>query len=478
MTLEEGLIIIVIACCIILAVYAAALRVRVALLRKKLADSFHRRAEMTRFLDIFSRNMNTTDDVENWMNVTARYVSELTDAQSVCIFMEGNGTFRVAGVFGAFPPLSAAGREHHENVIAKPKYLMEILKQERFEPGEGLIGEIALHREDVFVQSPATDPRIAELGTLMVPIRTMMAVPLVNDGKVSGVMCAVNSKNAAQPFTQEQFLRFKFIAAQVVLAQNMIRLYATLSEQQRIAQELNFAKNLQQTLIPKDTPAWGKFEIHAFTRASKEVSGDFYDFVQIDKNRLLVVIGDACGKGIPACMIMAMTRAFIRASIGRFTTLKALLQELNTNLYRDTSEGRYITLACCLIDKEESTIEFARAGHTPIIMFLRQHIREVYPDGAGLGLLPSEIADFDTLCTGIGPNTTILMFTDGLNEATNKNDEYYGLQRLNDIYAESCKAEKTPDKVIESIMDDIDKFSLSEGKDQDDDQTMVVIRHI
>ena len=111
-------------------------------------------------------------------------------------------------------------------------------------------------------------------------------------------------------------------------------------------------------------------------------------------------------------------------------------------------------------------------------MFLRQHIREVYPDGAGLGLLPSEIADFDTLCTGIGPNTTILMITDGLTEATNKNDEYYGLQRLNDIYAESCKAEKTPDKVIESIMDDIDKFSLSEGKDQDDDQTMVVIRHI
>ena len=478
MTVEEGLFLVLLGVCICLSIYCAATRARVALLRKKLAESFHRRAEMTRFLDIFSKNITASGDLENWMNVTARYVSELVDAQSVCIFMEEDGVFKVAGVFGAFPPLSVSGREFQESLIAKPKYVKELLKYEQFKMGEGLIGEIALHREDVFVQSPASDPRIAELGTLMIPIRSMLAVPLINDGKVSGVMCAVNSKNAALPFTQEQFLRFKFIASQVVLAQNMMRVYSTLSEQQRIAQELNFAKNLQMTLIPKDIPNWGKFQIRAFTRASKEVSGDFYDFVQIDKNRLLVVIGDACGKGIPACMIMAMTRAFIRASIERFTTLKALLQELNTNLYRDTSEGRYITLACCLIDKEQSTIECARAGHTPLYLFLRQHIREVKPDGAGLGLLPSEIADFDTLCTGIGPNTTLLMFTDGLNEATDKNDEYYGLQRLTDVYAKSCLENKTTDEVIESIMKDVDKFSLVDGKDQDDDQTMVVIRHI
>ena len=477
-TLYEWIILLLIGVCTILVIYSAAMRTRVALLRKKLAESFHRRAEMTRFLDIFSKNITAAGNVENWMNVTARYVSELVDAQSVCIYMEEDGVLKVAGVFGSFPLLSASGRAQQEKMIAKPKYLMELLKHEQFKMGEGLIGEIALHREDVFVQSSATDPRIAELGTLTIPIRSMLAVPLINDGKVSGVMCAVNNKNAAQPFSQEQFRRFKFIASQVVLAQNMIQVYSTLSEQQRISQELNFAKNLQLSLIPKDIPVWGKFQIRAFTRASKEVSGDFYDFVQIDKNRLLVVIGDACGKGIPACMIMAMTRAFIRASIGRFTTLKALLQELNTNLYRDTSEGRYITLACCLIDKEESTIECARAGHTPLYMFLRQHIREVKPDGAGLGLLPSEIADFDTVCTGIGPNTTILMFTDGLNEATDKNDEYYGLKRLTDVYAESCKDNKTTDEVIEAIMNDVDKFSLTPGKDQDDDQTMVVIRHI
>ncbi|MBE6406962.1 MAG: hypothetical protein E7040_13240, partial [Lentisphaerae bacterium] len=98
MTVYEGLFLILIGVCIVLAIYAAATRARVALLRKKLADSFHRRAEMTRFLDIFSKNITTSGDVENWMNVTARYVSELVDAQSVCIFMEEDGILKVAGV--------------------------------------------------------------------------------------------------------------------------------------------------------------------------------------------------------------------------------------------------------------------------------------------------------------------------------------------------------------------------------------------
>ena len=478
MSFSEGLQLALVGICIGLGVCIAALRARIALLRKKLSDSFHRRAEMTRFLDIFARDITSSGDLENWMNVTARYVCDLTEAQSVCIFMEENGFLRAAGVFGPFPPLSAAGRNPQGSLIAKAKYPLELLKQERFKMGEGLIGEIASRREDVFVESSASDPRIAELGSLMIPIHTMLAVPLINDGKVSGVMCAVNSKNGAAPFTHEQFNRFKFIASQVVLAQNIMRVYSTLSEQQRIGQELTFARNLQQSLMPKTFPVWGKFEIHAFTRASKEVSGDFYDFVQIDKNRLLVVIGDACGKGIPACMIMAMTRAFIRAGIARFTTLRNMLKELNENLYRDTSAERYITLGCCLIDKEESTIEYARAGHTPLLMFLRQHIREINPDGAGLGLLPNDLSDFDTLCTGIGPGTTMLMFTDGLNEATSKKGEYYGISRLTEVYSQCCKDGKNPDEVIENIMKDVDQFSVSEGKDQDDDQTMVVIRHV
>lgn len=460
---------------VILAAYCTHLRVKVMLLRTKLSDSFHKRAETTRFMDIFARNIRTTEAIENWMNVTARYVGDLVEAQAVCVFTFTEGSFRAAGVFGAFPPLS--NRRAGDYVLTKPKYLLESLKRDRFKFGEGFVGEVAEKREDVFLSEPSTDPRIAEIANSAVPIRSLMAVPLVNEGEVTGVICAINSKHRDNMFTTEQFGRFKFIASQVVLAQNIIQVYSNLSEQQRINQELTFARNLQLSLMPKKFPIWGRFVIHAFTRASKEVSGDFYDFVQIDDDRLLVVIGDACGKGIPACMIMSMTRSFIRSHIDHFDSLKKLLLELNENLYRDTGDERYITLGCCLINKKESTVEYARAGHTPLLMYIREHIRQINPEGAALGLLPSELSDFDTLCTEITPQTTMLMFTDGINESTNENDEFYGIQRLEETYKGSCRKGEALEETIQTIMKSVDRFA-EVHEDQEDDQTMVLIKHI
>lgn len=466
---------ILIAVIAVLIVYCVQMRIRILILRNKLADSFHKRAETTRFMDIFARNLRTTDEIENWMNTTARYVGDLVEAQSVCIFSLEGDYLRAVGVFGAFPPLS--NRRAGDYVLTKPKYVLETLKRDRFRLGEGFIGEIADKREDVYLPDPSTDPRISDFINSVVPIHTLMAVSLVNEGQVSGVICAVNSKRMDQPFTTEQFGRFKFIASQVVLAQNIIQVYSNLSEQQRINQELAFARNLQLSLMPKKFPMWGRFIIHAFTRASKEVSGDYYDFVQIDDNRLLVVIGDACGKGIPACMIMAMTRSFVRSNIGHFTSLKDLLRELNENLYRDTVDERYITLGCCLINKKESTVEYARAGHTPLLLYVREHTRSINPEGAALGLLPGELFEFDTICTEIMPQTTMLMFTDGINEATNEQDEFYGISRLTDIYKESCARGDSLEGTIDTIMKSVDQFSETH-EEQEDDQTMVLIKHV
>ena len=129
---------------------------------------------------------------------------------------------------------------------------------------------------------------------------------------------------------------------------------------------------MQRSLLPKTFPVWGNFSVQAFTRASKEVSGDFYDFVQIDDDRLLVVIGDACGKGIPACMIMFMTRSFIRSNIDRFTSLKDLLLELNENLYRDT-EMSVILPGVLSAEQAGHDAGYARGGHTGCCV-CREHI--------------------------------------------------------------------------------------------------------
>lgn len=446
-------------------------RIRIRILRQKLKDEHTQNATVGSFLGTFSENVKRMDfsNVNDLVNATARYVADLIQAQSVCIFTRDGDELCVSGIFGAFPPL----QEVDSYVMTKQRYILERVKKQRIKLGENIVGEVALTMCPVLISDPR-DPRIANRYS---PINTLMAVPMTFSGNCVGVVCAVdNRRDPDTAFDAEQFTRLKFISAQIVFALNIQNAYAQMSKQHRLMQELEFARNLQSSLLPKSFPAWGDFKIHAFTRASKEVSGDFYDFVELDNNRMLVVVGDACGKGIPACMIMAMTRSFIRANIDRFTNLKDLLEEVNNNLFRDTGDGQYITIGACLLNRKESTLEYARAGHTELLIYVRNHIRTIKPDGAALGLLPSELADFDTFCIEFTPDMEILLFTDGINEAVSPLGEQYDVKRIKDNFMRSASAREMPSESIKRLMNELDEFTLQ--TEQADDQTVVIIRHL
>ena len=176
-------------------------------------------------------------------------------------------------------------------------------------------------------------------------------------------------------------------------------------------------------------------------------------------------------------MVMAMTRSFIRANVERFTNLSNLFEELNVNLYRDTNEERFVSLSCCLLDKKEETIEFARAGHTELLLYSnKNHMRRISPDGVALGLLPGEFADnFDTISFSFKPGFSIMLYSDGITETTNSAEEEFGNEKLNQLFLESCKRKNSPRKCTDKILRAVGKFSSAE--DQADDQTIVIISH-
>jgi sigma-B regulation protein RsbU (phosphoserine phosphatase) len=306
-------------------------------------------------------------------------------------------------------------------------------------------------------------------------VTSMMLVPMIEDAVLIGIVCVVNNRHLGV-FAPEQFSRLRSICPQVVISYKMYRSYKDSKEQQRLSQEVEFARQLQASLLPEEFPDTYPFHIHAHTRSSKEVSGDFYDFIMIDENRLLVVIADACGKGIPACMLMAMTRSFIRSLVEHFTTVEALMMELNKNLYRDTDEERFVTLACCLLDRRNSLIEYARAGHTELITFVHGHIRKIYPDGTALGIFPCEMSKYDSICLCFAEGMGLLLFTDGITEVINSKGEEFGVARLQEEFKKSLLNGDEPEATIDNILDAVDKFSA----DPDtfvDDQTMVIIKH-
>ena len=445
-----------------------ALHLKISQIRKKMKVLLHNSAEIGNFLNLFSQNISKMSEVNNWMNVTARYVADLVEAQSVCVFTADGDGFKAAGVSGPFPLLGKTD----SYVLTKSKYVLQALRATTIIPGQGLLGKVAQGQDLLLIDDPK-DPRL-NIFTPMVPLECLMAVPMIREGSTIGIICAVNNKRPENGFSHEQIGRFKFIAGQVVLAENILRSYSILSERQRLNQELTFTRNLQRSMLPPELPRWGHFMVQAYSRSSKEVSGDFYDYVEIDEDRLLVVIGDASGKGIPACMIMAMTRSFIRANVARFTTLKQLLLDLNDNLYHDMGDGRYITLGICLLNRKENTLEYARAGHTELLVYVRNHIRSIYPDGAGLGVLPSDLAEFDTFCAEYSEGMKLLLFTDGINEAIDSDGMYFGQDRIKEIFMKSSQKNENPHQTITRLMDAVNTFSETTDSPADD-QTVVII---
>lgn len=436
-----------------------------ARLARKLKDvnQFHR---------LFAKDLKGLERFDEAYNNTAHFVSELVDSQALCIFERVGDKLRAIGIAGGFPPM----RKSPEYVFTKPRFLLETLKRQTLALGEGIIGEAASAKRPVKIDDATNHPELAGKN-LNITINALMVVPMINnEGGLIGVICAVNT-DRCENFTDEQFETFQYLADEVVHVYNIISVYKNMSDQQRINQELKFARELQSSLLPRQFPAWDQFLIHSFFQSAKEVSGDFYDFIEIDADRLLVVLGDASGKGVPACMIMAMTRTFIRSNTHNFTTLKDLLKKLNNDLFRDTDEDRFITLACCLLNRREGTIEYARAGHTSLVIFVRQHLRSIYPDGPALGLLPDEITDFDTICLEFQPGMELLLYTDGISEALNDRDEEFGTDRICEVYKASCLEQDTPEKTIETIVNAVASFT-GDAVEPSDDRTMVIIKHI
>ncbi|MDD2403144.1 MAG: SpoIIE family protein phosphatase [Victivallaceae bacterium] len=464
------IIIIVILLIIVLAGYATLQNSRIFKLLSKLRDLMHQKAEVTNFLNHFSRSLKSLEDIDDSMATTARYIADMIEAESICIYNCIDGkNLNAMCISGAYP-LVHGGNAY---IMTKPKYILDVLRRESIVVNEGLIGTIVGRHEPFILEDASGHPALEEFGTNAESVRSLIIVPLVRDAILTGAICAVNSRTG-EAFTAEQYNRLRSISPQVILTQNVVKAYNNLSEQQRISQELKFARRLQASLIPRKFPDWGHFKIEAIMQPAKEVSGDFYDFVEIDEDRLLVVIGDACGKGVPACMLMAMTRSFIHSIVGHFTTVEDMMHELNRNLFRDSDEDLFVTMACCLIDKRNSLIEYCRAGHTEFISFVRDHLRIIDPEGTALGILPEEFARFDSICMEFEPGVSYLLFTDGITEALNVNNNEYGVEKLQNIFKEASKKHSDSQKVIDMILEDVAKFE-TDPENISDDQTLVLI---
>ena len=241
-----------------------------------------------------------------------------------------------------------------------------------------------------------------------------------------------------------------------------------------LQREINLAKNIQSQLLNGKTPTFEGGEVSGTSLPARLIGGDYYDFYPLVNGKIRIVIGDVMGKGIPAAMLMILTRGAFRSAAESTQSPGETLTAMNQALYDDLRNLKsFVTLFCADWDPISGVFTFANAGHNlPLLICGRDRIVKSLPKVSGImvGGLPNQIYKEESMMLSNGD--TVFFYTDGIVEAVDKNGEQYQLQRLMSTLTEH--QDKAVEEIQKSVMDSI--YEFTEGLPQKDDITMVILK--
>src|ERR671917_656483 len=199
-------------------------------------------------------------------------------------------------------------------------------------------------------------------------------------------------------------------------------------ERQRIEQELQVARLIQHTLLPKSLPGLAGYEVAAYYQPAREVGGDFYDFLELQDGRLGLVVGDVSGKGVPAALVMAITRTMLRAAYRLGSPAPGeILEQVNNILYKDIPPNMFVTCLAALLDSRSGRLHYANAGHDLPYLRHADGVSELRATGMPLGLMPA--MSYEEKEITLKPGDSVLLYSDGLVEAHDPRREMFGFPR-------------------------------------------------
>lgn len=263
----------------------------------------------------------------------------------------------------------------------------------------------------------------------------LLAVPLSAKGEVFGIMLAKEIMSSLA-FQEKRMEIITGIAQQVALAIQNEKYKQNLVETQRMEQELELARQSQKTFLPAELPRLYRWELDARWSPAREVGGDFYDIILLDRDHIGLVIADVADKGMAAALYMTVTRTLIRAYSQNLSSPSAVLENVNNMLLPDSQDGMFITTVYAILNKRTNKILYANAGHNlPLLIQSNGNVKPLNKGGISLGVLENiQLTDHEI---SIGPKEMLLLYTDGVTEAFNQNSEIFGEQRLMAFCAEN-----------------------------------------
>lgn len=361
------------------------------------------------------------------------------------------------------------------------RVLLEAMEEVHIKKGDDIVTFGATCEDGMYIILSGTTDVLDKDGNLINSLSVgdfIGELGLINDDKrgatvraSSDVVCANISKNLFETIAG---------ANRKIYGTFMNMLYTKttklVAEQERMKSELAVATKIQAECLENDFSAFNALtdiELKAAMRPAKEVGGDFYDVFMIDENHMCFLIADVSGKGVPAALFMTVAKTHIKNYAMLNLPLSEVAERANNQLCYKNESGMFVTTFICVLDLRTDDVTFINAGHNRPFVTTESGEFEMLPAKANLALGMMEDISYKEQHFKLSKGNCIYLYTDGVTEALNVEQEFFGDRRLKEVLNKHMKESCCVNQFVEAMYEEVDTFAA--GEKQADDITMVYL---
>lgn len=301
-------------------------------------------------------------------------------------------------------------------------------------------------------------------------IGIVLIIPMQIKGETKGLILLGN-RMTKQPYSQSDIEYVSSVGSLAIISIENSRLFKDALEKQRLEKDLEIARNIQKNLLPDVIPNLKHFEIAAYNQSARQVGGDYYDIVKLDNGNTVVAIADVSGKGVQAALLMANVQAFLKSICKQNIELDKASNLINDLVSENTTQGSFITFFWSVLNDETKEMTYVNAGHNPPLLIRNGEIIKLKTGGMILGVMQT-IIPYQSEMVKLMSGDSIILFTDGVTEAMNINNDEYTDERLEELTLNACG--KNSNEILELIKQDVAEYTA--GAVQSDDITCLVLK--
>ena len=323
----------------------------------------------------------------------------------------------------------------------------QTIESPEFQISRGVVERVAREGQPCLTSNAQDDVWLSTRESVMVlGLRSILCVPLRLKGATLGIIY-VDNRLQAGLFTSDDLELLTAIASSAAIAIENARLYQVAVEKGRMERELQVAREVQASLIPRETPRIAGWDFAAWWQPARQVAGDFYDFIPITlakvlepSQRLGIVIADVSDKGMPAALFMALTRSIVRASASSAQSPAQCMMQANRLVCADAANGMFVTLFYAQLDPLSGEVVYVNAGHNPPLLYSAGQDKLVELGRTGMALGVDEACVFEARAVQLNSGDFLLLYTDGVTEAPDAQGQEFGAERLRQVILDHRRA--------------------------------------